>query len=136
MAKGTLEVRISPQAKAAAQDRAKAQGYTVSEAVRRLLGLWVDGTIDLAALDRLGNLPTMEELQALAQALDRARKAAEGVTERLEDAITDIEAASNPLQAFMWKYGPLLEGRFTGPRPDLGEGSPTWRLFLQAGLLD
>ena len=66
----TLDVRISAAAKASARARAEAQGYTLSKAVRRLLGLWVDGTIDLAVLDRLQALPSLEELQALGQTLE------------------------------------------------------------------
>ena len=64
----TLEVRIDAEAKEAARQRAEAQGYSVSKAVRQLLALWVDGATDLAAIERarFGSLPKMEELRELA----------------------------------------------------------------------
>jgi antitoxin component of RelBE/YafQ-DinJ toxin-antitoxin module len=115
----TLEVRIHHQAKSAAQARAEAQGYTLSEAVRRLLALWVDGTIDLAVLDRLQALPTLEELQALARTLGALDQAIDALEGRLEDAVCGLEEAAEPLGAFLWKYGAVLGGEHTEPRPDL-----------------
>jgi len=77
----TLEVRIDAEAKEAARRRAEAQGYNLSKAVRQLLALWVDGAIDLAAIERarLGSLPKMEELRELASALREVRERMEGV---------------------------------------------------------
>ena len=129
----SLEVRISPEAKAAAHDRAEGQGYTLSEGVRRLLALWVAGVIDLAAIDRLEVLPTMEELHALAQAIEKARATVDALGGRLEDAITDLETAAEPVNSFAYRYGDLLTGRDTQPQAPLEVGADFWqRLILEA----
>ena len=128
----SLEVRISPEAKTAVHDRAEAQGYTVSEGVRRLLALWVAGVIDLAAIERLEVLPKMDELQALAQALEKARATVDALGGRLEDAITDLEAAAEPVTSFAYRYGDFLEGRDAEPNAPL----EVWPDTLQRLILE
>ena len=43
-----IRVRISRRRKAQAMARAEEQGVTLSEAVRRLLYLWIEGKVDVA----------------------------------------------------------------------------------------
>ena len=99
MGKTTIEARIDSERKAAAQARAQEQGITLSGAVRRLLALWVEGKIDLAALDRLPHLPAMEDMEDLArtlegliQALEAFSQALRALQKMLNDAITKIGA--------------------------------------------
>ncbi len=91
-----------------------AQGYSVSKAVRQLLALWVDGAIDLAAIERarLGSLPKMEELRELAAALREVSERMEGVGQ----AVCNGEEA---LKAMLWRYERVLRGYDVRPSPDV-----------------
>lgn len=107
----TLEVRIDAQAKELARLRAQAQGYTLSEAVRQLLDLWVEGLIDLAVIERAQYeaLPKMEELKELAAALRR-------LSERLKGAGHAVRDGDEAVKAVLWQYERVLKGDDLEPR--------------------
>jgi len=95
MADDRLRVRIDGAEKRAAMERAEAQGVTLSEAIRALLGLWCAGHIDLGDLQALGRLPSDGELADLGAHLDALSRA--------------IEAARGGLGDFGRRYGQALD---------------------------
>jgi antitoxin component of RelBE/YafQ-DinJ toxin-antitoxin module len=79
-----IKVRISRRRKAQAQARAKEQGVTLSEAVRRLLHLWIEGKIDIT------NVNVKAEPDVRVQTIEIERK-------RLTDA--ELEALDPDIKA-------------------------------------
>jgi len=102
MGKGvTIEVRISQEKKIAAQARAAEQGIALSAGVRRLLTLWVEGKIDLAALDRLPYLPAVEDLEDLARTLQMLSEVLRAVQGTLGESTTKVAAFTTTYSAVL-----------------------------------
>ena len=66
-----IRIRIDSEAKARAVEIAEQQGITLSDAIRALLALWVEGHLDVGELVNGPTLPTEAELQELGGALDQ-----------------------------------------------------------------
>jgi antitoxin component of RelBE/YafQ-DinJ toxin-antitoxin module len=97
MSETTIEIRIDLQGKQAAQERAKAQGVTLSEAVRRLLELWTSGAIDMGALERLP------------ATVKNTRDAMIDLDDNLDALLADLDKATPIIEENDWEAKALLQ---------------------------